>query len=71
MLQRPKPKLSRQIDYARKLIDNGEGRHHVAELLNVDRITLKSEVERRRPHRHDYVDHMETATFRAVVAATL
>ena len=29
-----------QIAQARKLIDKGEARHHVAELLNVDRTTL-------------------------------
>ena len=63
--------IQQQIDYARKLIDDGEARHHVAGLLNVDRVTLISEVEGRGPHRHDYVDHMETATFGAVVAATL
>jgi DNA invertase Pin-like site-specific DNA recombinase len=31
---------ARQIDYARKLIDKGEGRQHVADLLKVGRSTL-------------------------------
>jgi len=32
-----------QIEHARELIDdNGEARHHVADLLNVDRTTLSS-----------------------------
>jgi DNA invertase Pin-like site-specific DNA recombinase len=36
-----KPKLSpQQITHARELIDKGEARHHVADLLNVDRTTL-------------------------------
>jgi DNA invertase Pin-like site-specific DNA recombinase len=37
-----KPKLTpQQIEHARELIDdNGEARHHVADLLNVDRTTL-------------------------------
>jgi len=29
-----------QINHARKLIDKGEARHYVADLLNVDRSTL-------------------------------
>jgi len=36
-----KPKLTPQhIAHARKLIDNGEARHYVADLLSVDRTTL-------------------------------
>ena len=36
-----KPKLtSDQIDHARKLIDKGEARQYVADLLNVGRSTL-------------------------------
>lgn len=32
---------AQQIEHARELIhDNGEARHHVAQLLNVDRTTL-------------------------------
>jgi len=29
-----------QIEHARELIDNGEARHHIADLLNVNRVTL-------------------------------
>lgn len=29
-----------QIAHARELIDKGEARHHVADLLSVDRVTL-------------------------------
>ena len=36
-----KPKLSaKQIDHARKLIEDGESRQYVADLLNVGRVTL-------------------------------
>jgi hypothetical protein len=36
-----KPKLSAdQIDHARKLIEDGESRQYVADLLNVGRVTL-------------------------------
>lgn len=36
-----KPKLSaEQIEHARKLIDKGESRQYVADLLNVGRVTL-------------------------------
>ena len=37
----PKPKLSTaQIEHARKLIDDGESRQYVADLLKVGRVTL-------------------------------
>ena len=37
--RKPKP-TPQQIEHARELIDQGEARHHVADLFTVDRVTL-------------------------------